>query len=412
MKIFHSVASYFPEKIGMSEVAKRISEGLVKQGHEVVILTGFNEKRQNDLINGVKVVSFNISGNYLDGFKGEVQEYIDYLIYEKYDILVNFAAQQWATDLCFDILDKITAKKIFVPTGFSGLFLKKYESYFYEMKNWVLKYDHTIFLGYKYRDYTFCKNICNLSNDKISVITNGASKEEFLSVSKFDIKTKLCLNKNDKLIIHIGSYTGYKGHIECLKIFYKSKLKNTNILFVGENFELNDSLKFISKFRWFKNLQNTFFYRPWAISNFFFYVMYSIKGYSKKTFAISLKRNELIASLQQADLFLFPSNIECSPVVLFESMASKTPFLVSDVGNSKEIIEWTNGGELLKTVIDKDGFSHIDINASAKHLFEILNNNKKLNTYGLNGYDAWLNNFTWENIVIQYENLYRKIINE
>jgi glycosyltransferase involved in cell wall biosynthesis len=63
-------------------------------------------------------------------------------------------------------------------------------------------------------------------------------------------------------------------------------------------------------------------------------------------------------------------------------------------------------------VIDKDGFSQNDINASSKQLFEILNDNKKLNTYGLNGYDAWLNNFTWEKIVIQYENLYRKIINE
>jgi glycosyltransferase involved in cell wall biosynthesis len=53
----------------------------------------------------------------------------------------------------------------------------------------------------------------------------------------------------------------------------------------------------------------------------------------------SLSRIETLAAYHQADLFLFPSNIECSPLVLFESIASKTPFLTTDVGNAKEIIE-------------------------------------------------------------------------
>ena len=62
-----------------------------------------------------------------------------------------------------------------------------------------------------------------------------------------------------------------------------------------------------------------------------------------------------VNAFKQANLFLFPSLIECSPIVLFEAMASSTPFLVSDVGNSKEIVKWTGGGELLPTTVDRYG---------------------------------------------------------
>jgi L-malate glycosyltransferase len=52
---------------------------------------------------------------------------------------------------------------------------------------------------------------------------------------------------------------------------------------------------------------------------------------------------ETVAAYQAADLFLFPSDIERSPVVLFEAMASRTPFLTTAVGNAEEIFGWSGG---------------------------------------------------------------------
>jgi glycosyltransferase involved in cell wall biosynthesis len=125
-----------------------------------------------------------------------------------------------------------------------------------------------------------------------------------------------------------------------------------------------------------------------------------------------LQRNQIVASYQQADLFLFPSNIECSPIVLFEAIASKTPFLVTNVGNSKEIIEWTKGGELLPTNIDENGLSHADIPRSAKLLSNVLKDPNKIIKMKENGYANWLERFTWEKIAEQYEQLYAQLISE
>ena len=65
---------------------------------------------------------------------------------------------------------------------------------------------------------------------------------------------------------------------------------------------------------------------------------------------------ETIAAYK-AGYVLFSSNIECSPLVLFECMASKPLFLTTDVGNSAEIVKWSHAGLLLPTVKDANGFS-------------------------------------------------------
>ena len=39
MRILHTVESYYPQKNGMSEVVRQISEGLVQLGHEVFVAT-------------------------------------------------------------------------------------------------------------------------------------------------------------------------------------------------------------------------------------------------------------------------------------------------------------------------------------------------------------------------------------
>ncbi|MCW3076084.1 MAG: hypothetical protein JWO32_693 [Bacteroidetes bacterium] len=122
MKIFHCVESYFPSVGGMQEVVKQLSERLVKLGHEVVVLTRFHPQRSFNELNGVKIKTFRIEGNPKKVENENDQGYVDFLLNNSSDIITFFAAQQWATDLALPLLKKLKAKKVSVPTGYSGLY--------------------------------------------------------------------------------------------------------------------------------------------------------------------------------------------------------------------------------------------------------------------------------------------------
>jgi len=109
----------------------------------------------------------------------------------------------------------------------------------------------------------------------------------------------------------------------------------------------------------------------------------------------NLDRESTVAAFQAADLFIFPSNIECSPLVLFEAAAAGTPFLASDCGNAKEIAGWLKSGEILPTSVDDKGYSHADIQQSAAMLEEITSDKSQLEKMGKKGLEVWREKFTW-----------------
>jgi glycosyltransferase involved in cell wall biosynthesis len=405
MKILHTVESYLPSRHGMSEVVRQLSEGLVKLGHEVIVLTSFNSERELIAeLNGVKIISFNISGNSLIGISGDKEGFVNYILNEKYDVLTNFAAQQWATDLCLPILDKIKVKLFFVPTGFSALNNPLYRQYFEKMPYWMSRYDSNIFLSKNYQDYKFAleKKVLN-----IRVIPNGASFSEFHDQKfNFNIKRYLNISENSKIIMHIGSYTGIKGHNEAIEIFIKSKSKNTHLVFVGQNFKDSSGRFFRMHINWFKEIWSFEAIKFRTFKILFKYLQLFLSNKKSRIHGIGLTRKELICALKQSDIFLFPSLIECSPVVIFEAMASSIPIIASPVGNISEIIEKSHSGKIIRPKKTFNDLTYPDINHAAGLIDQlILDQNLRLKM-GKSGYSYWKNNFTWEKIVLKYESLY------
>lgn len=405
MKIVHTVESYLPDHHGMAEVVRQLSEGLVQRGHQVIVLTSLHPRREKTvLINGVLVISFDISGNLIKGIKGDADEYIQYILNEKYDVLTNFAAQQWATDLCFPILSQIKAKTFFVPTGFSALNNPSYKLYFEKMTDWMRQYNSNIFLSENYQDFKFA---VKHAVQNLIIISNGASKAEFENLSlNFSIREYLKLSEFDRVILHVGSYTGLKGHDEAIEIFLKSKFSNAVLVFIGQNFNEPSGLFYRMHFNWFKEIWdlNALRFRTFKILIKYFKLF--ISGKRKKIFGISLPRQKLIAAFKQSDIMLFPSLIECSPVVIFEAMASSLPVLASPVGNVKEIIENSNCGNILKPISIRGGLTYPDIKQGAAQLDQMLADSDSLKNMGESGNKFWENNFTWEKILIKYEKLY------
>ncbi len=386
MKILHTVEFYSPSTGGAQEVVKQISEHLVKKGHDVTVVTS-KLNRENNIINGVKIREFEISGNFVKGYSGDVQSYINFVIDSEYDIILNYAAQQWTTDAILPYLHKIKGKKILVPCGYSGLYNDDYSEYFEKLKEWLPQYDCTIYLSNNYRDINLAKEI-GLKN--ISVIPNGAGEEEFEKPSYIDIRQKLNIPKNTFLILTLGSHTGVKGHYESIKIFNKARINNAYFAIVG-------------------NYVKGGCYKRCIIQQFFSNIHPMNILFHKKILLPTISRTETVELLKQSDLFLFPSNIECSPIVLFEAMASSTPFMITDVGNAKEIIDWSGGGLLLPTEIGLDGYSYAKIAESARILEEIYNNAKERLKLSKSGYHAWKENFTWEKISERYEEIYKNL---
>lgn len=405
MKILHTVESYLPSRHGMQEVVTQLSEALVKMGHEVTIATSYNPNRSKNIINGVKIIDFKIEGNYAIGITGNVEEYQNYLLSSNFDVITNFAAQQWATDVMLPLMAQIRGKKIFVPTGFSALGSSKYKEYFENMKVWMKEYHANVFLSDNYRDINFAKQ-----NDikAIEIIPNGASEEEFNNTETVDIRSLLGIASDAILVLSVGSHTGYKGHDKTIEVFQKAAVPNSALLIIG-NVTTGGGrvITLLKSYINFFGLRKT----NCSLSCKMKAKRHNLKHGDTSIHIKEFKRSLTVSAYKQADLFLLTSLIECSPIVLFEAMAGKTPFIVNDVGNSKEIISWTNGGELLPTKIDSMGFSNVEVAEASVTLRNILKSKKDLDKYATNGHNAFLENFTWEKIASRYEKLYLKLYN-
>lgn len=388
MRILHTVEFYEPSKGGAQEVVRQLSERLVNLGHQVTVATTKLPERKKTTINGVKIVEFAISGNEVRGYEGETEKYKQYLVESKFDVIMNYAAQQWATDLFFDVIDQVQAKKILVPCGFSGLYEPAYKEYFKKIPSILRKYDATVYLASHYRDIDFAKKH---GIKKTYIIPNGAGEDEFLSSNKYDIRQKLGIPAGDFLITTIGTHTGVKGHKEAIEIYKKANIPNSQLIING-NGTTGGCAKSCKQMALRFNLNPNSWRKKVKVK------------------IIDLPRERLVALLKASDLFLFPSNIEASPIVLFEAAASKTPFLAADVGNTEEIAKWTEGGKILPTNKDEHGYSHVDIKASAKQLTDLYNNKQLREKMAKKGFENWQKKFSWEKIAKQYEGLYKRVL--
>jgi glycosyltransferase involved in cell wall biosynthesis len=393
MKILHTIDLYYPYKGGAQEAILQLSKRLVEHGHEVTIATTKIPERTFDEHYGIKIEEFDISGNFLKGYVGDVERYRSFLLSSDFDIIMNFSCCTWATDLLLPLMDSIAAKKVLTPCGFYTLYWPRYREYYDLMKAAIPKYDCCIVMSESYRDTEFVKE----HNGRYVVIPNGADEREFLTPPSNNlIRKKLEIPEDHFLILLVGNHTGHKGHADAIRIFKRAHITDATLLIVAGNVygrvlgplcNLNCMVqKFLNRFNPFSRRSH------------------------KSILIERLDREDVVQSYLSADLFLFPSMIECSPIVLFECLGSGTPFLVTDVGNAKEIIGWTHAGELLPTHYLKNGFCRVDVRQAVPQLEALIMDKERLKKYSDNGFASFKENFTWEKTAQKHEDLYRSLL--
>ncbi len=385
------VEFYHPSIGGAQEVVRHLSERMVLQGHDVTVATTKIPERESTIHNGVKIIEFKISGNSVNGIKGESKKYKDFLVNSNFDIVMNYAAQQWTTDLFFEVIDKVSAKKVFVPCGFSALHDPAYSEYFNELPEILRKYDSTVYLSESYRDIDFARRN-NVSNT--TIIPNGADEKEFtkeLSNERREfLRNKYALG--GFTIMTIGLY-GEKGHMDVLKIFKKLPVSKATFISVGSTRPEEVHYQEFSKEAALVNNRRKFLGKRIVM----------VDG--------SL-RNDIKDLLKMSDVFVFLSNIECSPLVLFESAAAGIPFLATTAGNSAEIAKWTKGGIIVKSHSIHNSRVRADLKDALIKLSMLAHNRKKREQIGRAAHKIWLEKYTWDKITEKYLNLYMNILGD
>lgn len=416
MKILHTVESYLPARHGMSEVVRQISERLVARGHHVTVATSHDPRRTVQSIEGVEVRGFDVHGKSAIGVWGDVSGYQRFLLDYDPDIIVNFAAQQWATDLALPLLPRLKARKVFVPTGFSALSDPTFRNYFSSMGDWMRAYDACVFLSDSYRDIDFARQA---GVEALAIIPNAAAEDEFLRDRDPDLRQRLGIPSHHRLIIHVAGYLSVaKGQAEAVEIFSLSELEDTTLLLICPGFAESATSSLTPK-QLLKGIYHVI--RGKGLRGMAFPVQLQLlrrfnrsrnAARRRQILGVSLSREDTISAFLEADLLLFPSWIECSPLVLFEAAASRTPFLVTDVGNAREIIAWTGGGRLLPGLrsSDREGSFHADVEAGARCLDALMSDQSTRQQMASQAYAAWRQYFTWSRIADQYESLYRHLL--
>jgi len=396
MKILHAVESYHPSVSGAPEVVRHLSERMVKQGHEVTVATRKLPQRKSLRHNGVKIVEFDIRPtsehgmSIVTGLAGEIKKYQNFLRKGKFDIVMTYAAQQWTTDLMFDVLDEIKAKKVLVPCGYSALYDPLYKDYFIKLPRYLRKFDATVYLSNNYRDINFAHKH-NLSNTQL--IPNGADETEFSKPLSKGRKTALKKKYGIKglMIMTIANYTGEKGHRELLYVFKRLPVASTTLvsaggitphvgsydLFEGQAERINTSRNFLGK---------------------------------KVVMVDGSKRGEVRDLLKCADIFIFLSNIEASPIVLFEAAAAGVPFIASSAGNSAEIAQWTGDGIIVKSNPTANGRVEADRKDALWQTTLLAFNPFRRRRMGKLGHENWKKDYTWAKITNDYLALYESLL--
>jgi len=352
LSILHTALYYFPHIGGVESVVQRISEQLVDKGHSVTVATRKLGERSFTSLNGV-----------------EVREFVDYNQYQEFvkilspDVMMNYAAQQPFTDKMLPLISQLRKNQVNIicPCGYSGLGKPEWEHYFNKIiPEYIPQYDAAVYHSAQYQDYKYAVKH-HFTNSV--VIPNGAGEDEFLCRSKMDFRQKYGI-KTKYMGLCVANFYASKGHDVLINCVKQMRRPDFTMVFIGLSGKSLRGVKAEAEQNGIKVL-------------------------------VGIPREEVVAAYFAADVFLFGSRIECSPLVILEAKASYTPFVSTDVGN---IREWKGG------IVCPSNLIHTKVN-------EILNNDELRKSLAKSGRKEWEEKFTWEKIVVKYEKLYLDLLN-
>jgi glycosyltransferase involved in cell wall biosynthesis len=419
VRILLACEFYEPSVGGVQEVMRQVAVRLVERGHQVTMATTRLPERRGSKIDGVDIAEFAVSGNLVRGLTGEVDAYRRYVLEADYDLFMVKAAQQWTFDALVPILDQMTKPKIFVPCGFSGLYEPAYADYYQRMPDLLGKFDRLIFYASDYRDINLARSQ-GLSN--FAILPNGASEREFDVAPDPGFRRRHGIPDEAFLVLTVGNLSGLKGHRELAEAFELARLPSDRpavLILNGNNSPVSRGVRgFLSR------VLRPLLLRAGlggALKALGFSAAPPLKDLvarinrtapAKRALLVDLPRAELVQAYLNSDLFVLASNVEYSPLVLFEAAAAGLPFLSVPVGNAEEIARWTGAGEICPAPRDALGYTRVEPATLARHIESLAARAQDRKAYAEAGRRNWREQFTWQRIAARYEEVFVRLLEE
>jgi glycosyltransferase involved in cell wall biosynthesis len=374
MRILHTVAYYPPDEGGgASEVVRQLSERLARRGHEVTVATQYTPERVITELNGVKVKQFRIGGvlkQSVLGIWGNTDEFKKTLLEGGYDIIMNYAAQTWHTDLTCRFLREIRARAVLCACGYSGLIGWRrlvYAYYFWRLPGYLRLYDAVVYHAHGYRDEQFGIRH-GITNGR--VIPNGIDTAEF-SRPPIDFRSYYGV-QTPHILLTVGDHYANKGHRRIFEAFARLNRDDVTLVMIGRR-----------KGGWPRGCWSSC--RSLA------------KDFGKRVLMVDrAPRGHVVAAYLEASLFLSGSMIEAFPLVILEAMGSGVPFVAYPAGNIADL----PGGLIVRSVAEM-----------VKAVGYLLNSRAARNELGMAGCREQRLHYEWDSIVDQYESLYQELLN-
>ena len=417
MRLLLCCESYPPHRGGVQEVMRQIAERMAARGHDVTVATCHHPQRTGSVVNGVKIREFRAGGKLAHALNGEIDEYRKFVRESDADAILIMAAQQWSFDALWPVLDQIKSRKVFIPCGFSCLYEPEFSDYFAQMPSIISKLDHLIFNAEKYRDIDFVRR---LGLTDFTVVPNGVDKVEFDQAKDGEFRQRYGISEDAFVFLTVGNPVEAKGHRQVIDAFARLDTGGRSATLISianwnshgffhralhavtrlAEIAQHEGLQGIGKLVRRQVLRRLVSSKVPTIDS----LANKVTSQSRKqVIRTDLTRSELIQAYMAADLFVFASKIEYSPLVLFEAAAAGTPFLTVPVGNADEIVSWTGGGMLCPATKDDFGYTTVDPKVLANEMARGMKDHSLLERLGATAHERCRKLFAWDVVIEYYE---------
>ena len=389
MKILMLTWEYPPRVVGgIARVVHDLSKRLIKDGHEVTVVTykeGDVPYFEND--NGVKVYR-------VDNYMINPNNFIDWImqlnfnliskaceiiakegkfdVIHAHDWLVAYAAKSLKNSYDIPIVATIHATEAGRNSGIHD----ETQRYINDTE-WMLTYEaNEVIVNSNYMK-SEVQRLFGLPFEKINVVPNGVNLNKFTGMDRdYSFRRKYAMD-NEKIILFMGRLVYEKGVQNLIAAMPKvlSSYHDAKLVIAGKGGML-DELKAQADYL--------------GISN-------------KVYFAGYMNGNDVEKMYKAADISVFPSTYEPFGIVALEGMLAERPIVVSDAGGLGEIVEHRVTG--MKSYCGNP-------NSIADSILELLFNPELCDNIVKNAKIKVKENYNWQKIAQDTHFTYQKAICE
>ncbi len=387
MKILMLTWEYPPRIVGgIARVVHDLSKRLIKDGHEVTVVT-YQEENLSEFENdkGVKVYrvpNFMINpNNFIEwvmqlnfNLVAKSTELIEkegrFDVIHAHDWLVAYAAKTLKNSFNIPLVSTIHATE----SGRNSGIHDEIQRYVNDTE-WLLTYEATEVIVNSNFMRNDLQRLFGLPFEKINVISNGVNITTFNGLERdYEFRRNYAMD-NEKIILFLGRLVYEKGIQHLISAMPKilERYNDAKLVIAGKGGMLNELQAQV---------------HTMGLSN-------------KVCFAGYLNAKQVSKMYKSADISVFPSTYEPFGIVALEAMLAGVPTVVSDVGGLNEIVE--HGVDGMKSYAGNS-------NSIADSILELLFKPQLCNTITKKAKSKVKEQYNWNKIAQDTHFTYQKAI--